>query len=118
LLIHGTAGELGAVADGREGRLERDPAHQKAPSCVEAGGYLLSLTLGELWDLALDLDDPETGPLADCGTDHMKGQLGFLVLSSKTAGERIGENLAIKLVRDYAYSATDAARRRWRRASS
>ena len=101
--VHGSSG----TTAGMRMRIEDEAAYQKALACLETGGYLLGLAPGQVQALARDLDDPDAGFFADCGTRHMDEALDFLGLAARPAGERIRENLAIELVRDYAYSVPD-----------
>ncbi len=101
--VHGDSG----TTRGLRARIDAEAAHQKAMACLGASGYLLGLTPAQVGAIAADLGDPGAGSIADCGTRHMDATLDFLGLSARPAGERIGENLAVELIRDYAYTSPD-----------
>ncbi len=102
----GVHGSVGSTVGLRQ-RILDEAAHRRVLGCLETAGYLLGMNPARLDSLAATMRVPHTGAVAGCGAPQMDGALRFLNLSGKTAGEQIRENLAIELMRDYAYSVPD-----------
>ena len=96
----------GTAVEGLLSRIEREASYQRSAACLKMGGHLLDIKQSEINSLVSDFAST-SGVAASCGSGHMDDALSFLGLSTRGAGVQMQENLAIELVKDYAYTAAD-----------